>query len=234
MAEEQATKVRLTLANRKVSDAGLALGLKPGDMLLAVNGRAFSEGVRSLNQRFAVARGRNLVLTFQRGTAVFMVLARTPALGSWVEEEGEPQFDGERQDPEMLTNWDILINEKGEYDLFPRKPSILAIACPPLWMLQARLWAPMAAITAAIVVAGLIWLPLGAVVWALAGLLLRHSGAQMVRADRLSLGMEPSAIVAAMNETQAHESYRLLNPEARFMFAPKMVEKENAEDETPA
>lgn len=234
MADETSNKVRLTLANRKVSDAGLALGLRPGDMLLAVNGRTFSEGVKSLNQRFAVARGRQLALTFQRGTAVFMVLSRTPALGSWVEEEGEPQFDGERQDPEMLTNWDILVTEDGEYDLFPRKPSLMTIVCPPLWLLQARLWAPMAAITSAIVVAGLIWLPLGAIVWALTGFHIRHSGPAMVRADRLSRGMEHSAIVAAMTETQAHESYRKLQPDAQFIFAPKMAERENAEDETPA
>lgn len=232
--EDGSPKVNLKLANRKLTDAGNALGLKPGDILIAVNGKSFTGDARALNQRFAVARGRQLALTFVRATAEFTVLANHPALGGWVETNSEIGYDGERQTPELMTNWDIVLTDDGKYDIYPQRPSVMTILCPPFWLMQMRLWAPMAAIAAAIVVSAIIWLPLGAVVWCLAGLHLRSAGGEMVRAERIGRGMVQTAIVAATNETQAHAAYKQLNPDAHFLFAKEPAPKESAEDEAPA
>lgn len=217
------------LANRKLTAAGSMLGLRPGDVLAGVNGAPFIGTVQDLNARFKQSGGKPLALSFRRGKIDLTVLADHPNLGKWEATDPVSGWTGDGDDPVMMRNWEVLRASDGSYDLHSLSPDNLALFLPPVWLLKSRLWVATAAIIAALVTAGMIWVPLAAVVYILAGLTLRKSGATLYRLDRINMGMAPYAIVAATTEAGAHAAYGKIDPKGRFMFAaPK---EETAEHE---
>lgn len=216
-AEPVATTLRLRAIPPQA--AGRALALQSGDVLVAVNGRAFSGDSAALQRRFADRKGRALALGFRRGEAGFTVLSDRADLGQW---EAVPlpagQPDGERIDPDALRNWEILRSSDGLYDLHPLNASALALALPPLWLLQMRLWVPFATLAAALVAAGLAAIWAVGIVWLAAGLHMRHAAAAYLRLDRRARGLLPHAVHAARTESEAHAAHHRLHPADRFLF----------------
>lgn len=217
----------------KLTDAGDALGLQRGDVLVALNGVAFEGNARELNNRFDLSGGRPLAMTFARNGVELTVLADHPNLGKW-ESVPVPGWKGERQDPEALRNWEILRSGDGFYDLHPLTTPQLTLICPPIWLLQQRLWAPAAAICATIAVGGLIWWPIAAVFYVLSGMALRRMATNLFRADRMNMGLYPYAIVAATSESSAHAAYKKIDPMGRFLFAPVETVEDQTAPETTA
>ena len=199
--------------------AGRALALRPGDTLIAVNGRAFAGDAAMLARRFADRRGRPLALTFQRGETTLTVLATRADLGQWESVvRAESTDTADRIDPDTLRNWEILRSRDGLYDLHVTDAPLLARVLPPVWLLQMRLWVPFATLSAALVASGLVAIWAVAIVWAAAGLHMRHAAATYLRLDRRSLGLVPHAIHAARTEAEAHAIHRRLHPGDRFLF----------------
>lgn len=196
------------------------LMLRPQDRLVAVNGTAFQGTEEDLVLRFTKAKGRALALTFARGDLAITVLSDTARLGTWSEAPlSSPPHEGERLNPDVLTNWEFLADRAGVYDLHPLRSSSLALIAPPIWLMQQRLWLPLSAlIAAAMVAAAVSWLMFLAV-YLMAGLHLWHSGAAYFRKDRLARGFTPRIVLAAPSERVAHQSYLRIEPAAQFLFA---------------
>jgi hypothetical protein len=198
---------------------GRLLLLKPGDLLVAVNGRAFTGEAVALAARFAARPGRPLALTFRRGDQLVTVLSADPALGQWEAVAAPPPEDGlARLDPDMMRNWEVLRGADGSFDLSPLSPSLLAMFAPPLWMLQMRLWVPFATLVTALMAGALVafWVP--ALVCIAAALHMRHAAATYVRLDRRTRGLLPHAVHAARSEADAMATHRRLHPADRFLF----------------
>lgn len=211
------THLSLSVAN----PAGAALCLRAGDLLLAVNGNAFTGSEDDLTLRVAQAKGGTVALTFDRGGQKITVLSQTAKLGDWEEVPvvGTP-YDGVRINPDMLTNWEILRDGQGQFDLQPLRGSILALIAPPVWMLQMRLWVPGSALVAAAMVAAAVSPLMFLAVYLTAGLHLWYSGARYFRKDRIARGLMPFVVLAAPNERMALAAFQKLSPESRFIFAP--------------
>ncbi len=215
--EDAGVKKTLRLCEYRVNDAGAALGLRAGDVLAAINGKAFIGSSKELTERFIQANGKPLALTFLRGDIDITVLADHPNLGKWEAVPARP-WNEARQDPASMRNWEVLRTDDGRYDLHPLTPGPLVLLVPPIWLLQNRLWVPAAAIVAAIAISAAIWWPIGALVYVLTGMILRRSGATLYRLDRVNMGMIPYAIVAAHSEAGAHAAYGKIDPKGRFYF----------------
>lgn len=232
MAEPaQTASTTLRLRTVPPHSTGRALALCPGDVLVSVNGRAFTGDYAALERRFADRKGRSLALGFRRGEGTLTVLSGRADLGQW-ETVPQPldQPEGERIDPDTLRNWEILRSGDGLYDLHPLTAPVVALALPPLWLLQMRLWVPFATLSAALVAAGLAAIWAVGIVWLAAGLHMRHAACTYLRLDRRARGLFPHAVHAARTEAEAHAAHRRLNPTDRFLFerAPAAEPAESA------
>jgi hypothetical protein len=220
----------LRLRSGGVEAAGQALGLRPGDMLETINGRPFRGDEAALRACFAERGGRPLALGFRRGTETFLVLGATARLGRW---ETVPcplpdAAEGRRIDPEGLENYQVMRSELGVYDLYPTRPSVLAMIAPPLWLMQMRLWAQGATVVAALTAAAVVTPVLAAVVWIAAGLWVRRTAVAFLRADRRGRGLRFDGVIAARSEAEAHATYLARHAGDRYLFAPAMPATEQA------
>lgn len=222
MAEANAPEggpATLRLAEVAPSAAGRGLGLRGGDVLVAVNGRGFHGDVASLSA-LAGNGGTALALTFQRGGAEFTVLARTAALGRW-ESVAALAEDGARRriDPAVLQPWEMMRAPDGTYDIFPQHLPMLGLALPQLWLLQMRLWVPCAMLVAAVVAGGIVHPALALAVHVAGAAHLRWTHAMYLRLDRRARGLSFHMVLAARGEARAHAAHRALYPDDRYLFA---------------
>lgn len=222
MADPADPTLTLWLKDVPARAAGRSLGLMAGDILLAVNGRAFAGTPAHLAQRLAERGGRPLALTFQRGPNRITVLADRADLGQWDSMGGPvtPEEDSPRIDPDRLSNWEILRDGAGRFDVVCLAPSTLATLLPPLWLLQMRLWVPCATIVTALIVAGAVSPYAVPVVWAALGVHLRRTAPAYLRADRRGRGLRFHAVHAAATERAAQAAHLAMFPTDRSLFAP--------------
>lgn len=202
---------------------GRRLGLRGGEVLLAINGRPFRGTDDMLARRFDARGGKPLALTFARGMDEFVVLTETHKLGRWeiIAAGPMPEGEGTRIDPDGLRNFEVMRSEAGVYDLYPVTPPLTAVLAAPLWLLQMRLWAPGATLVAGMAAAGLVTPWLAGVVWLAAGLWVRRAAAYFVRADRRGRGLAWEGMIAAQSEAEAHQKHLARFPGDRNLFAPE-------------
>lgn len=211
----------LRLKDVPLTAAGRELGLVAGDVLLAVNGRAFTGTPALLAERIYERNGKALVLTFQRGPNSFSILADRADLGIWDSVAApETMPEGERIDPDRLQNWEVLRSYDGTFDLQRLAPSMMATLLPPVWLLNLRLWVPCATLVTGMVVAAAVSPWASAVVWLASGLHLRSAGRFYLRSDRRSRGLGRHSVHAAKSEAEARAAHLKLYPNDHSLFAP--------------
>jgi hypothetical protein len=223
MADPADLPLMLWLKEVPARAAGRGLGLAAGDILLAVNGRAFTGTPAHLAMRLAERGGKPLALTFQRGPNRLTVLVERADLGVWDSMAGAviPEGDMPRIDPDSLSNWEIMRDGQGRFDAVCLGPSLLATLLPPLWLLQMRLWVPFATMVTALAVAGAVSPYAVPLVWAALGVHLRRAGSAYLRADRRGRGLRFQSVHAARSETAAQEAHLTNFPNDRSFFAPE-------------
>lgn len=216
---ESAVPSTLRLKDLPAGSAGIGLGLRPGDLLVAVNGKGFTGDHATLRVMFG-SGARDMALTFRRGLAEFTVLATTPDPGRWDPVPAPPDDGGRRRiDPALLRNWEVMRANDGSYDIFPHRLPATGLIVPQLWLMQMRLWLPCAMLVAA-VAAGVIVHPLLALAVQAAGAAhLNWAHAIYLRLDRRTRGLDFQMVVAARGEAAAHAAYRAVQPEDRYLFA---------------
>lgn len=215
----------LRLGKGKIWPAGQALGLRVGDVLAAVDGAPFRGNAAVLRGMISQGRGP-LALTFLRGAGSFTVMATRVDFGIWepaTPPAVEPSYPA---NPAQLTNWEILRDTSGTHDLFALAPALSALVVPFLWMMQKRLWLPLAVFVSALAVGVAVQPLAGAVIYLAAGINLRQMAPHYLRAERRSRGFRTVAVIAARSERAAITAYRALDPTARFLFAPEKPEAE--------
>lgn len=217
MTNSAPTASTLKLTRCGIDDPGRALGLHSGDVLLSVDGKPWTGSAQALRAR--VAQGKKPVaLSFLRGDAVLTVLADSGDLGRW-ESVPPPATQGPTLgNVEALCNWEVMAHPDGTHDLFPLRPSLLALLAPPLWMAQARLFPLLTTLFAALALALMGGMLLMAGVWIAAGLHLWRNGANHIRQDRQQAGYRSRGVVAARNETEARNAWSAISPGSRFRF----------------
>lgn len=223
-SEETPITTALRLRGESLAPAGRRLGLRSGDVLVAINGIPFRGDEAALAARFS-GRGKvALALTFQREAESLTVLTETAALGRWetIPYEAVPEgVEHKRIDPAGLRNFEVMRSAEGQYDLHPAEASVLALIAPPFWLLQARLWVPGATVVAALVASAVVSPLMSAVVWLAAGLWVRRQAAHFLRMDRHGRGLAFEGVIAAPSEREAHLRHMQRHPEDRYLFAPE-------------
>lgn len=205
--------ITLRLASCPAGSRAAALGLRTGDLLVAVDGRAPVGPVRHAATVLSLTRGpRNL--TMMRGGVAFVVTAAPRGLGPW-HDAGTLAAVPDAPGP----GWHIVAGPDGLVEAIGPAGPAVALLLPPLWLAGMRVWTGFAALLAALALA----LPFGplalAGVWLMAGAQLWRGGQQVAVAARLAGGGRRLAVVSAGSEAAAQEAWRKLVPEARFRFA---------------
>ena len=213
----------LRLREGSVTAEGRRLGLTGGEVLLAVNGVAFTGKETALTARLLMRRGKPLALTFAREGGNLLVLAETTALGRWDPVPALPVAEGEtaRIDPDGLRNFEVMRGPEGQYDLYSVEVPLIAVIAPPLWLFQMRVWAPGATLLAGLAAAAIVTPWLSLVVWLSAALWIRGAAVPLLRADRQARGLGFAGVVAARSETEAHAIHQARSPGDRCIFCPE-------------
>lgn len=211
------------LALQSLEVGAIALGLKVGDELIAVNGLPFDGSTQDLHDRFG--RGApTIALTFLRGERKFVVLSNTPYLGSWKEgreyDTEEAEQAAQRIIPDGMINWEVYRDANGVYDIQTQKPSTMAIALTPLWYAQMRLWTPLAIWAATIIVTLPIGLWVVVLTQTLAWSYFWNTAPEFFRRDRIERGMSLLQVIAAKNEQRVHQYIKREFPDMRFVYDP--------------
>nr|WP_111299273.1 hypothetical protein [Paracoccus saliphilus] len=207
----------LRLSRCGARDHGSMLGLRTGDVLTGVDGTRWQGPAAALSARLAEAPGP-LALTFLRDGALLTVLTRRGDLGAW-DEVPAPEADIPAGPATAgLCNWEIMRRPDGTHDLFARRPSLLALVAPALWLAQVRLWTWFFTLVTALVLALPGGAPLMFAVWMAAGLHLWRSGDAHLRTARLVEGFYTAGILAARTEIEACNAWATLHPGAHFRF----------------
>ncbi len=220
MTEQPATEQVLVLARCRAGDAGQALGLKAGDILVGLDGAPWRGSAVRL-QAHILRAGKECALCFQRGEAVFTVLSARADLGQWRQiapPEGGAAVPACRAG---LCNWEIMADRRGNHDLFATVPGLLALIAPPIWLAQARLWPGLALFAAASALCMPVGWPLVACLWLAGGLHLWRDGASHQRIALQMQGFRRAGIIAAHSEAEAASTWQAIFPDAKFRFAPQ-------------
>lgn len=218
------------LALASVNPQGKSLGLRPGDILLRVDGQAVDGKTKDIQALFRAQPDRARVLWIWRDGQVWPVLGRSAILGRW---RVMPRPEGiatlpEHRPAERLQNFDVMIGPDETYDAQPRTPSVMALL-PPLYMVQMRLWTPLALWAAlALVSVPLGWVA-GAALQILVCVYFWRAAPMLVRTDRTARGFRLWRVIAARSERDLHRQMTGLAPDLRFVHAaarpmPKRVE----------
>lgn len=208
------------LALASANPQGKALGLRPGDILLRVDTHAVDGQTKDLLARFKEHPERPRVLWMRRDEKVWPVLARTAILGRW---RAMPWPDTAARLPEplpaaRLRNYDVMIGPDDIYDAQPQKPSVLGLV-PPLYMLQMRLWTPLAIWAALSVLCVPLGWGAGGALQALICIYFWRAAPMLVRVDRMARGFRLWRVIAARSERDLHRQMVALAPELRFFHA---------------
>lgn len=217
MLQSNASAVTLRIGRCRTTDQGYELGLKSGDVLVGVNGKRWTGSLDSLKAHFS-GRSAEVALTFQRGTVVWSVLTNHLNLAQWVRIPAPSATEFTPFSADLLCNWEIIANGNGTHDLFPRRPSLVALVAPALWLAQMRLWTLLATLGACLAVALPAGIPVMIALWAAAGVHLWRSGTNHIRAERASAGFYRVGVVAAPSELEAIAAWDRLRPGTRFRF----------------
>ena len=215
----QAPDTVLVLTRCRAEDAGHIFGLRGGDMLRAVDGQAWGGSARALTRHLA-RRGRPVLLTFQRGQAVFSIQSSRADLGWWDTRPRPAQLPPLPGSAGRMQMWEIVAHPSGAHDLFCLHRPLLALVAPPLWLAQARLWPGLALLGAAMALCLPVGPALAALVWIAAGLHLWQSGPDHQRVALHLQGYGRRARIAAGSERDAIATWTALHPQARFRYAP--------------
>lgn len=210
----------LWLAEVPARAAGRRLGLLAGDLLLAVDGLAFTGTAADLARQVALRGGKPVALTFQRGPDRLTVLADRADLGLWAAVTAPAMTEALPPiDPDRLSNWEILRTPDGRFDVIRIGPSLSAMLMPPLWLLQMRLWVPAATFVTALCVALAVSPFAVPLVWVALCLHLRQAAPAYLRADRGARGLTFHSVLAARSEAEAVAMHRARFPDDRPLFA---------------
>ncbi|SPF80097.1 hypothetical protein [Pseudoprimorskyibacter insulae] len=229
MSDQQAAKL-CTYKLGSPSPQAADCGLKSGDLLIAVNGQPFDNEGPSPDERLRGTRGAAL-LTYLRGDDKRMVLTRATALGSVTPGPAPSEADSEsaRLNPAVYRNWQVMAHDDGTYDIHTAEPSLLALVLAPVWLIQTRLWVPLAlwaGISIAVVPTGLT----GVIMVQLAmALYFWQAAPALFRTDRRGQSMHLVGIFAERNEAALHRRLSAMDSKFRYVFAPA-----NSEGDKPS
>lgn len=209
------------LALVSVNPQGKSLGLRPGDILLRVDGQSVDGTIKDIQALFRAQPERERALWIWRDGQAWPVMGRSAMLGRW---RAVPVPEGlaalpEHRPAQRLRNYELMIGPDDSYDAQPRSPTLIALV-PPLYMIQMRLWTPLALWAALTVVS----VPLGWIAGAALHLLICvyfwRAAPLLVRADRLARGFRMWRVIAARSEQALHQQMATLAPDLRFVHAP--------------
>jgi hypothetical protein len=209
----------LVLKRCRTDDAGHCLGLRGGDVLITVDGTPW-RGTATALQAHMARTGRATALGFQRAGVGFTVLTARVDLGQWARLPLDDTHTTLPDYAEGLRNWQIMADAYGNFDLFPVIPSIMALIAPPVWLAQGRLWAALVLFVMLATLALPVGVLLVAAIWVAVGVHLWRDGAGHQRVTLEMQGYCSAAILATKTEGQAIETWKSLNPRARFRFDP--------------
>ena len=213
MSDQGYVWLRLSFA----SPYARAIGLRRGDALIALDAAPLTGTTRSILARLKQAPHRQLHLTFRRGGAQWDVICHAARLGRWIAEP-EPTRPAALVADRGLRNWDIMADSTGRYDAQMQGPRILALLAP-VYLVQMRLWGPLAvwtALTLLGLVLGAIWC---AVLQVLLTLYVWQAGPALVRQDRQAQGYRLWRVMACRGEADLHNQMRQIAPHLRFAYA---------------
>jgi hypothetical protein len=192
-----------------------AYGLRRGDLLVALNGRAIAGDPRAVLAGIKRGDAGPSLLRLRRGGDDWDLIADPRQLGRWRAGRTD-RAPGQLPARRGLRNWDVMVTPAGVYDVQMQAPRLLAFLVP-VYLMQMRLWGPLAIWAAVLLIGlmpGLVWAGIVQVVMAV---YIWRAGPMLVRADRQAQGLRLWRVMAAPQEGALHRQLAQMMPDWRFI-----------------
>lgn len=209
------------------------LGVRVSDTLVAINGVPFDGGPKELFLRFAGQKRRKNAFTLLRDGREFTILSDSWRFGEWYKVPAPEQKERTRLYPDVMKNYEVYADRHGRYDLNPIQANAIALWAMPIYLLQMRLWMPLAAVFAGVVLSIPVGIWMSTVVYLLASVYVWKSGVLLIRGDRIAHGMRHAVTVAASSEEMAHRAAKAFDPKLTYKFKGTQSLPEPAMEEEP-
>jgi hypothetical protein len=193
-----------------------SLGLRRGDALIGISATPVQGDTRTILARLKRQPLKPVRLTFRRGVAQWDVICRAAYLGRWTAKPQTTQPAPMATEP-GLRNWEIMVDADDTYDVQMQTPRWLALLAP-VYLVQMRLWGPLAIWLALALLGAALGLVWGAAITLLVTVYVWRAGPVLVRADRQARGYRLWRVMASRNEQDLHRQLRQIAPQLRFAY----------------
>ncbi|MCH2076596.1 MAG: hypothetical protein MK180_06880 [Rhodobacteraceae bacterium] len=202
----------------RISRYGQVMGLRPGDLLLTIDGRrAGAKASRGRGE--TVAGNTRALLGLARGKAVWFVFSNVASLGAWAMVEHADPAPALPQAPTLARNWEVWCTDAGTYDLCRATPG-LEDALVPYVLIKMRLWEACALWSTLLVVSVMLGGVLGIGLQVISWVYFWRMAPDLVRREWLLQGMHVSHVLAARSEQAAHRAVGTIAPDLTSRYGP--------------
>ncbi len=221
--ESQGIYNLIRLKEHGKSSRSRALRLRPNDVIVAIDSIEFNGDIQEFVDRLATEEADEWLLTIYRDTIFFEIFVRGP-IGGTLEfcsfEETEKIRNEFKQhkvyDRSSYKIYEILRDIHRKCDVIDTSYSFMAVLCPPIWLLQNRMWEPLVAIISVYLITFNVSLSLFILAIILVGIYFRKGQVTLRRSYGLFQDRQVWAILAATNEKRVQEICRSFDPKCKF------------------
>src|SRR6056300_29571 len=143
----------LKISPVRIGEAARKRKIRADDILLAIDGYMFNQDTKELEKKFVDKESRPWLLTFKRGEVIFDVFFDEPLKANFDITSAEETDDAiislkmhRYQDWEEYKTFEVYRDVKKKAEIIEISTDPIAGYLPPLWMLQNRLYYPLASV----------------------------------------------------------------------------------------
>jgi hypothetical protein len=217
----------LKIATNGLSIPDYVKKLKEADILVAIDGKLYTDGPAKLREMFLSLQGEEAkwLLTLWRDGQVFDILITMPIESrfglateeetGWAKEEFHKHVYGDFQ---SYQNYEIYKDDHDICDVLSLEKDPMAAFCPPLWLLKYRLFPPLGVILVSYGITFFINLYLFIITYLVLSRFVHLNQENLLRSFTLFAGKKHYMTIAATNEKDVSVIVKNISPKNKIRF----------------
>lgn len=207
------------LVLERVNRAGMALGLRSGDLLFHINGHPLDGNLNSIKEQLSGSPMDPPLFGFWRGGQKWLLRSDNASFGRWHTCDLPDCLDAEPSLPSgRVHNWEIWVAPGGSYDAHALNPGAAAFLVP-FYLLQMRLWSAFVVWAAVLLISLTLGWILGSCVQVVVWLYFWRAAPTLVRQEFTARGFRLWRVAAAPSEAALQAELSETAPNLHFVHA---------------
>ena len=224
----------LKIASNGLSIPDYVKKLKEADILVAIDGKLYTDGPAKLREMFLSKQGEEAkwLLTLWRDGQVFDILLTMPIESKfglateeetgWAKEEFQKHVFGDFQ---SYQNYEIYKDGHDICDVLSLEKDPMAGFCPPLWLLKSRLFPPLGVVLVSYGITFFVNIYLFMVTYLVLSRFIHLNQENLLRSFTLFSGKKHYMTIAGTNEKDVSVIVKNIDPKNKIRFERNAIKK---------